>query len=393
MKEQTKLVWFIILLVAASQLALTIYLPSMPEMVSVFKTDSQHIQLSITVYLLGYGISQFFYGPLSDIYGRKKIILYGLSIFVIASLVCSLAWTVNFFLIGRILQGVGIGCGDTMGRAILCDRFEGQKFVKAASHIGVAATITPMLGPLLGGYIEEYSNWRLSFLSIFLYGLIALATVFFYLPETRADDHQFATTLGGIFKTYLTILKNRTFICFFLPGAASFLGEMAYNMQSSFLLQNRIGWGPIGFGWLNILIIMGLIIGTFIANTLAHRMSYIKMVSAGMCLLSFGSIFMFFPALFHFINTFTIIAPMLVFMAGVGITYPNTNTGALMPFSKRASGTAGALQGGLQMLFGGLMGIFLSGISIKTQLPLALTLTVLSLASHMGFVILLPDRK
>src|SRR5258708_1323942 len=124
--NQTRLVIFIILLVVTSQLSLNLYLPSMPEMVVYFKSNVYHIQLSITLYLLGYGFSQFFYGPLSDIYGRRWIILSGLSIFLVASFICVSAFSVNIFLFGRLFQGIGLGCGDTMGRAILCERFNSK---------------------------------------------------------------------------------------------------------------------------------------------------------------------------------------------------------------------------------------------------------------------------
>ena len=132
------------------------------------------------------GISQFFYGPLSDIYGRRLIILVGLSIFCIANLLAVFSTTFGVFLTSRILQGIGIGCGDTMGRAILCDCFKTNEFVMAACYIGLAATVTPMISPVIGGYIEVFFNWRANFIFILLSGMIVMSIIFINLPETKS---------------------------------------------------------------------------------------------------------------------------------------------------------------------------------------------------------------
>lgn len=385
--EKTYLVLFIILLVITSQLALTLYLPSMPAMVTYFQTNIKHIQFSIPIYLLAYGLSQFIYGPLSDIYGRRWIILIGLCLFILGSLICLSAWTIHFFLVGRLLQGLGIGCGDTMGRAILCDRFKDEAFVKAASIIGLAATVTPMLGPVFGGYIQTYANWSTNFLIIFIYGVIAISLVFFFLPETKSVALPVVYTVKEVLNTYLFVIKNPIFLTFFIPGMVSFLGETIFNMMSPFLLQNQLSWNPIEYGWLNILTIFGLICGSIIAHIVSKYVTYQKMVCYGMYILCGSALLMLLLVLTFSMNTFCILFPMTLFMVGVGITYPNTNMGALSPFTTIA-GTAGALQGGLQMLSAGILGQLVSGVSLKTQFPLAIILSILSLAGLSIFIVL-----
>ncbi len=382
------LVTFIILLMTLGQLTITIYLPSMPSMVKMFGTGHSAIQLSLTLYLIGYGISQFFYGPLSDVYGRRNIILVGLLIYMLGSIICVCASNITFFLVARIIQGMGIGCGDTMGRAILCDRFQKRDFIKAASSIGMAATITPFIGPLIGGYIEQYFNWRVSFVLMLIYSLVILILIFYYLPESKRPDHFMLFKPKDIMGHYYNILRNYIFIGFFIPGLVCFVGEILYNIVSPFLIQQQLGYHAIAFGWLTLFTISGLLIGTLIARGASHLIKYDDMVYLGMLVLIFASICMVIPGLFHYLSIYSVILPMTIFMVGVGMIYPNTNMGALTPFASNA-GFAGALQGGLQMLTGGIIATHMSTLSVKTVLPLGCFLLVLSIIGFIMFYLLI----
>jgi Bcr/CflA subfamily drug resistance transporter len=385
---KNNLIIYIILIMTISQAAAVIYIPSMPAMVHAFNTDNVHIKQSLNLYLIGYGISQFFYGPISDIYGRRWMILWGMGIFLASTLLALFSKTVDIFLFSRFLQGVGLGCGDTMGRAILCDRFREKEFVKAASLIGMAATIMPLVAPIMGGYFEVYLDWRASFVFLLLYGLVNSTIILFYLPETKPKSLPVVTSFTGVLNRYWFVLKNRIFLGFFIPGLVSFVGEMVYNMLSPFLLQVQLGLSPISFGWLALFIVIGLLIGTFISHYLAGYWSNYLMVLNSMCILLLGSLCMLVPSLFQHISVISIILPMTIFAVGIGITYPNTNMGALTPFTSMA-GTAGALQGGLQMLAGGAIGVALGEIPTENQLWLALTLTTISLIGLIAFLILL----
>ena len=379
-----RLVLYIILLMTISQLAITIYLPSLPTMVHALHTNQAMIQHTLIAYILGYGCSQFIYGPLSDIYGRRLIVIIGLCIFCIASLIAIFSENIYVFLIARVLQGAGIGCGDTMGRAILCDCFEEKEFVKAASNIGMAATITPLIAPLIGGYLQEYSSWRASFLLLFLYGAFNLILLFHHLPETNLKLEASVRSLTGILNNYWFVLRNRIFLGFFIPGLVCFVSEIIYNMMSPFLIQKTLGWSPIAYGYLSIYIVLGLLIGTLIAKYFIHYYTHRIMVLGGLLVTVVASLTMLIPALIGFINIYSIIAPMFIFMMGVGIIYPNTNMGALSPFTAMA-GIAGALQGGLQMICASFLGSTLANVDHNNQLLLACSLTVFTVTGLVGF--------
>ncbi len=387
-----KLVLFIIFLMTMSQLAITIYLPSMPALVKSFHTGHAAIQLSLTVFLIAYGFSQFIYGPLSDIYGRRVIILIGLMIFLIGTLGCIFANNTTIFLISRIIQGLGIGCGDTMGRAILCDRFDNKAFIKAAATIGMAATITPFVGPLVGGYLEVYFNWHFSFIIMLLYALIILISIFYYFPESKPLDQFVEVDFKNIIHSYQFIFRNRVFLGFFVPGLVCFVGEMLYNIVSPFLIVQQLHLSAITFGWLTLFTIVGLFIGTLITRFTSHYFKHDAMVFYGMCILIIAGFVMIVPSLFHYLSIYTIVLPMMLFMVGVGIIYPNTNMGALTPFTANA-GVAGALQGGLQMLIGGVITSHMSTLSVKSALPLGCFLFLISLVGMMIFYCFIIKNK
>jgi len=262
----------IILLMTISQMAVTIYLPAMPSMVIALNTHPNLIQLSLIIFIFAYGCSQFFYGPLSDVYGRRLIVLVGLSIFTVATLIAACSTNIYLFLIARALQGMGIGCGDTMGRAIMCDTFKGQEFVKAASYISMAATLTPLFAPILGGYLDFYFGWRSCFIFLLGYGSLCLLLLQHYLPET--NNKRYVINIKGILNRYTFIIRNRIFLGFFIPGLVSFFGETVYSMISPFLLQTKLGYSSVEFGWLTIYIVGGLLIGALIAKILAYKVSH-----------------------------------------------------------------------------------------------------------------------
>ncbi len=391
-KKQNLLVIFIILLMTISQMAVTIYLPALPSIAADYKTSNTLVQISLVSYIFAYGCSQFFYGPLSDIYGRRRIVLIGLIIFIVASILAIVSSNIYWFIVARILQGIGMGCGDTMGRAIMCDAFKGPRFVTAASYISMASTLTPLCAPIIGGYLQYLLNWRACFVFLLMYGILCLLLLWWRLPETRKPELPALKSVKGIFNTYLFILRNQIFLGFFIPGLISFFGETLYNMVSPFLLQGRLGLTPVLFGWLAIFTITGLLIGSIIAKVFAHKISHYHMVLIGLWILLLGSITMLIPGLYHHLSISSIILPMVIFMLGVGITYPNTNMGALAPFTAMA-GTAGALQGGLQMVTSGVMGIVLADVQNHSQLPLALILTIISSLGLLSFFIFLKPRK
>jgi DHA1 family 2-module integral membrane pump EmrD-like MFS transporter len=154
----------LIMLISIAQCGLSLYLPSLPAISSRLHALPTLVQLTVVYYVIGIGISQLFYGPLSDHYGRRKIVLYGVYIFLTGTVLAMYSPTIDILLMARFIQGIGIGSATTISRAILRDIFQGKEYVKAGSKLASAVATAPIVAPILGGYIQTNLGWRANFL-------------------------------------------------------------------------------------------------------------------------------------------------------------------------------------------------------------------------------------
>lgn len=182
------IITLIILLISLAQLGSTLCLASLPNIVSIFNTNVSTIQLAIPFYTFGIGLSQFFYGPLSDFFGRKNIALFGIGVFILGNISSILIHSVSFFLCFRFAQGIGMGVSGVTNRAVICDVFEGNERARIYSIIAAFITFTPLISPLLGGYLQQFFGWQSSFTFLFIYSsLIFISWYIFFLRQTKID--------------------------------------------------------------------------------------------------------------------------------------------------------------------------------------------------------------
>jgi len=174
----------ILMLGSIGFVATDLYLPSLSSIVKDFSTTKAYVQLTLSFYLLFFGVSQFFYGPLSDKVGRKKIVLYGLSLTIVGSIVCVFSPNVGVLIVGRSIEGFGVGAGATMMRAILRDLYVGDELAKKGSYIATGTGVFMAGAPIIGGYIQDFFGWRFNFVFIVLYTLMGILIVSKFLPET-----------------------------------------------------------------------------------------------------------------------------------------------------------------------------------------------------------------
>lgn len=389
--KQTRLiVLLIILLMTIGQLAITLYLPSMPHMAGDLLTTDTMIQMTVTFYVLGFGLAGFIYGPLSERYGRRLMVLIGLWIFVIGSCLALTTHSINVLLLARFIQGVGIGSGDTMGRAILCDIFSGSTFVKAASYIGMAAPAVPIVAPVVGGYVQTWFNWRANFSLMLIYACVNLILVYRYLPETNTS-RVLHMSFVEILKLYRSILKSRVFIGYFIPGVIAAFADLVYSMAAPFIMQDEFGVTPIMYGWMVIISASGIFIGALLSNYYSHRVATQTMVFNGLSVLLSSGVLLLLMNCLGIHSAWSLVFAMFIFMMSTGIIFPNTNAGALTPFA-HAAGVVGALQGGLQTALTGGLGMLVAAFGDQTQVRLAL-IVVIAAGLGIGVVWLLLQHQ
>jgi DHA1 family 2-module integral membrane pump EmrD-like MFS transporter len=369
-------VLFLIILVIATLAHVTadMYVPSLPAMTQALASNKTIIQLTITVFMLGFSLSHLIYGPLSDRIGRRPPLLWGIGLSLLGSLLCFIAPSVTVLILGRLLQGAGVGACNSVGRSLSRDLLSGNHLAKIGSDIGMVMVFVIAAAPTLGGYIQHYIGWRANFLVLLIYTLAIWLLSWKKLPETNKHLNPSAMQLQTMLRTYWFLLRNKVFMGFTLCSTLAYAGLIAYITTAPFLLQTIVGLTPVQYGWLSFFIAIPIFFSSFINGRLVLTKGLTTMIFAGVCLMLSGGLIMLLLALFGFINTWVIMLPVSLFSMGVGLTFANAFAGAFHPFPQIA-GSAGALFGCLQILGGSLASAVMALLHEHNQLPLAIMLS------------------
>ena len=378
-------------LVALGQISTSIYIPSMPSLVAALDTDMERVNLTLTVFLVGFAISQVVYGPLSDRFGRRPVLLAALVLYLAASLACAFSPTIEVLIAARFAQAVGACAGPVMARAIVRDVYERERAARVLAYIGIAFAVSPAITPIIGGYLQAWFGWRANFL--FLSGVAGavLLAVWWALGETVARPDPKATRPGQIARTSVMLLRSRDFLGHMLSTAFVFAGLMAYTAAAPFLFIDTLGLSPERFGVLAVFNVIGFLAGTLAAGRWTIRVGIEPMVMIGNLLALAGGGAMAAIALAGHLGVVAIIGPMMVFLAGMGLVMPNAMAGAMGPFP-RVAGTASALLGFYQMAIAAVASLAVGWLSQKSQLPLALVITGTAAVATTAFTALVWRR-
>lgn len=375
-----KALFFVLQLSTIAFVATDIYVPSMPAMQAYFKTSPEFVQLSISIYLLTLGISQFFYGICSDRFGRKPVVLIGLLIGCGGSLFCMLASSIHLLLVGRFIQGAGLGFSVSVGRSIIPDLYEGKELVKISSYFAMAIPIVLMIAPLFGGYIQSYFDWRANFIFLLIYLLVLMLLVYWYFPETNkhAGEHPFNPKT--IFKHYKILLTSPFFIGYAFCFSAGIAGVIAYMTASPFLLQALVGLTPIEYGWTILGMTASGIVGGYINARLGNHFDVFKIINLGAVGMLCGGLSLVLCGLYYPINFYSIVLPMIIYIIMARLTTTNSNLAGLKPF-RQIMGTASTVFGASQLFLGSLVSSLIAILPETNQVPLGLVLLGLSVFS------------
>lgn len=376
---------FIILLVSSlGQVTSDLYLPSLPSMAKSLSVDINWIQFTIAIYMAGFCISQLVYGPWSDAIGRRTPLLIGLSINFIGSLICWLSPNIYLLFLGRFIQGLGVGAGYSLARPMLRDLFEKETLAVYNSYLAISTVVILTTAPILGGYIQQYAGWRYNFLFLSIYGFLIL--YFFYLktPETSKFHHQDNFKIKVIIMNTKILLKNPIFLRFSLCPLLTYAGILAWITEAPIVLQEIVGLTPVQFGWLYIFSGIGFALGGFLNMKFVIKLGIERMMNIGFLSQLVAGFLMLLFYLLGYINTAVIVMPILLFMMGSSLVFPNSSAGALTPFPKIA-GTAGALFGFMQILGGAGSSSLVALSHDQNQLPIAIAFIMTALLSILIF--------
>ena len=327
-----------------------IYVPALPKITEAFKCTDAIIQWSVSSFMFGFAISQFIYGSFSDKYGRRMTLSIGIFIGLAGSVACMLAYSPSMLIIGRLVQGFGLGVGGAMGYIVLRDLFAGSELARYGSILGMAAPLMVGIAPILGGYLDTFFGWRSIFCFILLYGLFIWFAVTFLLQETKVIVKGKQMNLKSVFNDFCMLLSNKIFLGYTLCNIFAYTGFMAFYVLGPYLLA-ELGITTIASGWLIALLDVAIIVGSTINIIFVIKFGINKMMFLGITFMIIAGVIMLTCDLLGYINTLEVILPAFIFALGAVLIMCNAFSGAMTPFPE-VSGTAGGLLGGLQMLGG-----------------------------------------
>jgi MFS transporter, DHA1 family, multidrug resistance protein len=341
-----------------------LYLPALPALTEGFGAPMSQAQLTLSALLLAFGTSQLIWGPLSDRFGRRPILLWGLCAYTLASIGSTLASSMALLIIWRIIQGAAMGAAVMCARAIVRDLYqplEGARVMsKGLSGLGVLACVSAPLG----GLLSELYGWRIALAALAVFGAATLALVGLRFEESLAQKNPRALHPATLLRTWLTILRNPTFLAFSALTAASYGGLFTFLATSSFVFIRVLGLSKTGYGLVMFSMCFCYLAGTFVCRRLLPRFGVRRSVAVAACLSLAGGTTMGVLAWAGVQNVWAILLPYYLFMLGHGVHQPCGQSGAVSPFPQSA-GAASALNGFLMMLvafgMGGWLGTHMDG--------------------------------
>jgi DHA1 family bicyclomycin/chloramphenicol resistance-like MFS transporter len=363
------IVFILSLLLGLQPLTTDLYLPALPALTEGFAAPMVQAQLTLTALLLAFGSSQLIWGPLSDRFGRRPVLLVGLAAYVLASVGCVLSPSMHLLIVWRALQGAAMGAAVVCARAIVRDLYPPAQGARVMSKGLSGLAVVACLSAPLGGLLSDLYNWRVALAVLAVFGAGCLAVIVLRYEETAPQKNLQALRPAVLLSTWWTILRNPTFAAFSALSVSSYGGLFTFLASSSFVFIKVQGFSKTQYGLLMLCTSVVYLSGTFLCRSLLTRFGVRRTVAiAGAITLTAGTT-MGVLALLGVHSSLAIMLPMFVFMLGHGIHQPCGQSGAVGPFPQ-AAGAASALNGFLMMLAAFFMGSWLGTHLDNTVYPL-----------------------
>jgi MFS transporter, DHA1 family, multidrug resistance protein len=386
-----RLLALVIIATGVGPLSMNLFVPSMPGMQQVFGVGYGTVQLTLTLYLFGLAGAQLVHGPLSDRFGRRPVMVWGLAVNLIGSAMCLLAPTIYLLIAGRFVQAVGGCVGMVVGRAIVRDCFDRTRTATMLSYVTMVMVVAPMLAPAIGGYLDVWFGWRASFLFVFGISFLVLAATVRWLPETLAERRT-GTGFRDITGDFLRLLRYRTFCGYALQVSFTSVTFLSFVGSAPLVTVELLGGLPSDYGLHFIPIAGTYMIANFFSARLTPRLGIERMITIGTLIALCGGSTMLVTQLTGNLSMLTLFGPMVIMAAGHGFCIPNGLAGAIS-VEPRSAGSAAGLSGFLQIASGACASVIVGSLMADTALPIAIAMflgAVGGISIHIWGVLLAP---
>lgn len=371
-------------LVAFGPMSTDMYLPSLPALVADFRTDVPTVQLTLSAFLVAFAVSMLAYGPLSDRFGRRPVLLGAIAVYVAASIACALAPTIEWLIGARVLQAVGCCAGPVLGRAVVRDVYGRERAATVLSYMGTAMALAPAIGPIAGGWLQVAYGWQATFWVLTAFSGLALVGVLTLLDETNANRNPHATSVRGLVLSYRSLLSHRGYIGYVATISACYSVIFCFISGSSFVLIEVVGLSADLYGLCFATMVIGYMSGTFASGRLGKRFGIDRLILTGATISTAAGLAMAGFAWAGEATVATVVIPQVIAMLGVGLVFPNCQAGAIGPFPTMA-GAASSLLGFSQMGVAAVVGMGIGHAFDGTARPMATGIAIASLLTFLSF--------
>ncbi len=374
-------------------LSTDLFLASLPGIRAQFDVTVSQAQLTLSVFLAGFAVSQLVYGPLSDRFGRRPVLLGGVTIYVAATVLCFSAQTIDGLIAARFFQAVGACAGAVIGRAIIRDTYGAAGSARMLGYITAGTAATPIFGPMIGSLMTVTLGWRANFVLLALVSAALLAATSLRLPESNLARDPNATSPRHLLANYVAILRNRRFVGYALCVGFSYAAIFAYISGSPFVLIDVLGVPPQYFGFLFGGTVISYIVSNILLGRLVQRTGVDRLLGIGAALAALGGTVMAVLAYAGVQSVAAVLGPMMLVLFATGFTMPGSTAGAIGQFTRMA-GAASSVVGFTQMAIGACAGIVVGRLHDGTTWPMAAAICVacwLLLATFR--LVVLPSRE
>lgn len=379
-------------LVSFQAMATDLYLASLPALSDELGASVAQAQLTLSLFMAGFALAQPIIGPISDRFGRRPVLVAGAATYFLAAIACALAPSIEALVAARVAQAVGACAGGVVARAVVRDIHGREGAARMLAIIGSAMAIIPGFGSVLGSFVQVWLGWRWNFVVIALISGAVLIATALSLAESNRHRDPGALAPTRMLTTYAMLLRDRRYCGYALANACAYGGLFAFISGSSFVLIRVLGVEAGNFGWCFGLAVLGYFIGAQLAARLTLRLGIDRMVLLGSLTTLAGGATMAALAWSGLAvpgatGIAAVVAPMVVYMIGMGIVMPNAQAGALGPYP-RIAGAASALAGFTQMVVAVCVGLALGWLYDASAVPMASLIGAMGAATLLSYVLL-----